>query len=53
MLRYFQKDLRTFILVELKNIDFKLTNFFSIVKNAVIAKPKVNLRSWTTIKNIN
>ena len=53
MLRYFQKGLRPSILAKLQNENHELENFFQIVKKAVAAKAKANLRSWATIKNID
>ena len=53
MLRYFQKDLQPSILAKLQNKDLELKNFVQIVKKAVIAKAKANLRSWATTKNID
>ena len=53
ILRYFQKGLRTSILAELQNEDHELESFVQIVKKAVVAKAKTNLRSRATIKDMD
>ena len=53
MLRYFWKSLRPSILAELQNKDHKLENFLQIVKKAVAAEAKANLRLRATIKDID
>ena len=53
MLRYFQKGLQPSILVNLQNEDHKLKNFFQVVKKAVAAEAKANLRSRATTKDID
>ena len=53
MLRYFQKGLRPSILAELQNEDHELENFLQIVKKAVAAEAKANLRSRTTTKDMD
>ena len=53
MLRYFREDLWPSILAELQNEDHELENFLQIVKKAVAAKAKANLRSRATTKDID
>ena len=53
MLKYFQDDLRPSILAELQNEDYELENFLQIVKKAVVAKAKANLRLRATIKDMD
>ena len=53
MLRYFREGLRPSILVELQNEDHELENFLQIVKKAVAAKAKANLRSRAATKDMD
>ena len=53
MLRYFREGLRPSILAELQNKDLELENFVQIVKKAVVAKAKANLRSRTITRNMD
>ena len=53
MLRYFQEGLRPSILAELQNEDHELENFLQIVKKAVAAEAKANLRSRATTKDMD
>ena len=53
MLRYFQEGLRPSILAELQNEDHELENFLQIVKKAVAAKAKANLRLRATTKDMD
>ena len=53
MLKYFWKGLRPSILAELQNMNHELENFIQIVKKAVVAKAKTNLRSRATTKNMD
>ena len=53
MLRYFREGLRPSILAELQNEDHELESFVQIVKKAVVAEAKTNLRSWATTKNMD
>ena len=53
MLRYFREGLRPSILAELQNEDHELENFLQIVKKAVAAEAKANLRSRATTKDMD
>ena len=53
MLRYFREGLRPSILAELQNEDHELESFVQIVKKAVVAEAKANLRSRATTKNMD
>ena len=53
MFRYFQKGLRPSILAKLQNEDHELENFLQIVKKAVAAEAKANLRSRATTKDMD
>ena len=53
MLRYFWEGLQPSILAELQNEDHELENLLQIVKKAVAAKAKANLRSWATTNNMD
>ena len=53
MLRYFWKGLTLFILAELQNKNLVLENFVQIVKKAVVAKVKANLRPRAITCNID
>lgn len=52
MLKYFSKNLRLSIFIELQNKELKLKSFIQIVKRAVVAKAKKNLQpraiTWNT-----
>ena len=53
ILRYFKKNLKTFILAKLQNENYKLKNFVQIVKKIIIAKTKAKLQSQATTKDID
>ena len=53
ILRYFKESLWPSILAELQNKDHKLENFLQIVKKAVAAEAKANLRSQATTKDMD
>ena len=53
MLRYFREGLRPSILAELQNEDLELESFVQIVKKAVVAEAKANLRSRATTKDMD
>ena len=53
MLRYFREGLRPSILAELQNEDHELESFVQIVKKAVVAEAKANLRSRATTKDMD
>ena len=53
MLRYFRECLRPSILAELQNEDLELENFVQIVKKAVVAEAKANLRPRATTRDMD
>ena len=53
MLKYFREGLWPSILAELQNKDHELENFFQIVKKAVAAEAKANLRSRAITKDMD
>lgn len=53
MLKYFQKDLKFFILAKLQNKDLELKSFVQIVKKVVIANAKANLQLWAITQDID
>ena len=53
MLRYFREGLRPSILAELQNEDLELESFLQIVKKAVVAEAKANLRSRATTRDMD
>ena len=53
MLRYFQEDLRPFILAELQNEDLELKSFVQILKKVVVPKIKANLQPRITASDMD
>ena len=53
MLRYFRKGLRPSILAKLQKEDHELESFIQIVKKAVVAETKANLRPRATTKDMD
>ena len=53
MLRYFWKDSKPSILVELKHRDLELENFDQIVENVVNVEAKAALQSRSSTRNID
>ena len=53
ILRYFREGLIPSILAELQNEDLELENFVQIIKKAVVAEAKANLRPRATTRDMD
>ena len=53
MLRYFRKGLKLFLLAELEYRNLELESFDQMVKKAVDVEPKLALRPYSSIKEID
>lgn len=53
ILKYIQKNLKSFILAKLQEYDLELKSFISIIKKIVIVKVKTNIWLFITTENRN